>query len=193
MFIAEKGLDIPTVEIDLREREQLGEAFLKINPHATVPVLELDDGTRFLTTAGCRGYLEREFPEPPLLGSNASEAGIVADLLWRIETDAIMAVGECLRNSAKGMKDRAVPGTVNYAQIAELAERGRQRAQRFFTVLDELIGANEFLSGDTFTAADIDAYIFVDFAKWIKVTPPEDCENVRRWYAQIDQRESASL
>lgn len=193
MFIAEKGLDVPTVEVDLREGEQLREDFLKINPLATVPVLELDDGTRFLTTAGCRSYLEREYPEPPLLGGNSKQIGVIGDLLWRIETEAFMAVGECLRNSAKGLKDRALPGPVNYAQIAELAERGRQRAQRFFTVLDELAGSNEYLAGDSLTAADIDAYIFVEFAKWIKVTAPEECENVHRWHAQIGQRESARL
>ncbi len=193
MFIAEKGLDIPVVEIDLREREQLGETFLKVNPFATVPVLEADDGTRFLTTAGCRSYLERTHPEPPLLGADAREAGVVSDLLWRVEADGFMAVGECLRNASKGMKDRAVAGPVNYAQIPELAERGRQRATHFFSVLDELIGPDEFVAGERFTAVDIDAYIFVEFAKWIKVAAPEHCANVRRWHAQIDQRDSARL
>ena len=45
MFLAEKGLEIPSVQINTREREKFSEAFLAINPHSVVPVLELDDGT----------------------------------------------------------------------------------------------------------------------------------------------------
>ena len=88
MFIAEKGLEIPTQEIDLRSGEQLGKDFLKVNPNATVPVLETDDGTRFTSTA-CRAYLESEYPEPALLGRNSIERGHVAGLVWKIESDGL--------------------------------------------------------------------------------------------------------
>lgn len=191
MFIAEKGLDIPNVEVDLRAGEQLGEAFLKINPYATVPVLELDDGERLLTTAGCRAYLESRFPEPALLGRDAPERGRVADLVSRIESDAFLAVAECLRNSAKGMQGRALTGPHGYAQIPELAARGRERAERFYPELDRLIGEQPFLAGDTLTAADIDAFVFVEFSAWIKLEPPADCTNLARWHAAMAARPSA--
>lgn len=193
MFIAEKGLEIPTVQIDLRKKEQLEPEFLTLNPFATVPVLELDDGTRLLTTAGCRDFLEREYPQPALLGGSARDAGLVSDLLWRIENDAFAAVGECLRNSAKGMQGRALTGPDNYAQIPELAERGRQRATRFFVVLDEFIADKSFLAGDSFSAADIDAFIFIEFAKWIKLETPDDCQNIKHWYQMVGERDSAKL
>jgi len=193
MFIAEKGLEIATVEIDLRERAQLDAAFLEVNPFATVPVLELDDGTRFLTTAGCRAYLESAHPEPALLGRTASERGAVADALSRIETDGIAPVGDCLRNTAKGLKGRAVTGPVSYAQIPELGERGRLRATAFFAVLDEMIGSATFVVGDTVSAADIDAFIFVEFAKWIKSGIPDGCTNLQRWHESMASRPSAQL
>ena len=48
IFIAEKGINdiIETVEVNLRDGEQLTDSFRKINPYCTVPVLETDDGTR---------------------------------------------------------------------------------------------------------------------------------------------------
>ena len=131
MFIAEKGLDIETVEVDLRNGEQMGPDFRQVNPYCTVPVLELDDGTRLLSTAGIRAYLEAAHPEPALLGRTDAEKGVVADLVWRVEVDGFSAVGEALRNVAKGMKDRALTGPVNYAQIPDLGERGKARAGHF--------------------------------------------------------------
>ena len=124
VFMAEKGIEIPTVQVDLRAGEHLKPEFRMINPHCTVPVLVLDDGTRLVSTAAIWRYLEETHPEPPLMGTSAKEKAIIADTQWRIEAEGLMAVGEALRNSAPGMKDRAVTGPVNHAQIPELAQRG---------------------------------------------------------------------
>jgi len=190
IFIAEKGLEIPTVEVDLRVKEQLTPEFLRINPDATVPVLQLDDGTCLVTTAGCRAYLESIHPTPPLLGTDAAEKGRVADLISQIESGGLGAVAEALRNSARGMKDRAVTGPHNYAQIPALAERGRQRAERFFPVLESLLIDKPFLAGDTFSAADIDAFLFCEFVQWIKVLVPDNCPNLARWLESVRSRPS---
>ena len=90
IFIDEKGLSdqIESVEVNLREQEQLDEAFRAINPYCTVPVLELDDGTCLLSTAGCCRYLEEAFPEPPLMGRTVEEKAVVADLEWRMRSTA---------------------------------------------------------------------------------------------------------
>lgn len=193
MFIAEKHLDIETVQVDLRSGEQLGEAFLAVNPRATVPVLETSEGQRFISTAGCRAYLEAAYPEPPLLGRDAAERAEVADLIAAIEADAFMAVAECLRNSARGMRNRALTGPENYAQIPELAERGRTRAARFLPVLDAALDGRDMLVGDTVTAADIDAFVFVEFSQWIKLEVSPALTNVARWRAAMAARPSAAL
>ena len=99
IFIAEKGLKIETIEVDLRG-EHLSDEFKAINPHCTVPVLDLDDGSRLLSTVGIWHYLEAAYPEPPLMGATPEEKGHIADLQWRIELDGLMAVAEALRNSA---------------------------------------------------------------------------------------------
>jgi glutathione S-transferase len=195
MFIAEKGLtdDIETVEVNLREQEQLGEAFRAINPFCTVPVLELDDGTRLLSTAGCCRYLEEAYPEPPLMGRTAEEKAVVADMEWRMEIDGFLAAGEALRNAAKRLENRALVGPDDYAQIPELAERGRQRVARFMQTLDTILANRDYVAGAAFSIADITAFCTVDFAKWAKVDVPEDAANLQRWYAAVGARPSAAL
>lgn len=195
MFIAEKGLTdkIETVEVNLREAEQLGEAFRAINPYCTVPVLEADDGTRMFSTAGCCRYLEEAYPEPPLMGRSPEEKGLVADLAWRMEIDGFLAVGEALRNSAPGLKDRALTGPVDYPQIPELAERGRQRVQRFFTTLDTILEGRDYVAGETFSIADITAFCAVSFASRLKFELPDGANNAHRWFESVSARPSTAV
>lgn len=195
IFIGEKGLfdKIEVIQVDLREKQQLTPEFAAINPYLTVPVLELDDGTRLNNTVGIWRYLEETHPQPPLMGRDPLEKALIAQWQWRIEMEGFGAVGECLRNSARGMAGRATTGKHDYQQIPELAERGRLRAARFMENLDEIIGEKPFVVGDAFSIADIDALVYVDFAKWIKVEVPGTCKNVARWREIVSDRPSAQL
>lgn len=192
--LAEKGLldEIEVIEVNLREGEQRKPEFAVINPYLTVPVLELNDGRRIASSTGIFHYLEAAAPEPPLMGRTPAEKGLVGDLEWRIEMDGFMAIGECLRNTARGMAGRALTGKYDYEQIPELGARGRQRLERFFEGFDDLVGDKPFLAGDDYTIADITALVMVDFAKWIKVTLPEDAANAQRWYEAVSSRPSAA-
>ena len=191
IFIAEKNIPVEHIEVDLRNAEQMSDAFRAIKPYCTVPVLELDDGTHLTTTAGIWQYLEGAYPEPALMGKTAEQKGIIADLQWRIETGGFMAMSEYLRNSAPAMKGRALTGTVNYEQIPELAVRGQDRLTHFFDDIDELIGTKPYVAGETFSVADIDLLVVVDFAKWRKITLPETAVNAWRWYETVSARPSA--
>ena len=191
IFIAEKNIPVEHIEVDLRNAEQMSDAFRAINPYCTVPVLELDDGTHLTTTAGIWQYLEAAYPEPALMGKTAEQKGIIADLQWRIETGGFMAMSEYLRNSAPAMKGRALTGTVNYEQIPELAVRGQDRLTHFFNDIDELVSTKPYVAGETFSVADIDLLVVVDFAKWRKITLPETAVNAWRWYETVSARPSA--
>ena len=191
IFIAEKGLDIETVEVNLGEAEQLSDAFRAINPNCTVPVLELDDGNHLCTTAGIRGYLEAKNPETALLGGTPEEKGRIAETIWKIEIHGSSAIAEALRNSTPRMVNRALPGPVDYAQIPALAERGQQRLQHFLNGVDEMIGDKPFVTGDAYTAADIDLLVTLDFAGWLKMSLPESATNAQRWYEAVKARPSA--
>ena len=181
VFLAEKGIAVPTVQVDLRNGEQFTEAFRKINPDCTVPVLELDDGTRITDAIGICDYFEATQPEPNLLGRTPAEKGVVTAWQRQCERDGFYAMMEAFRNSTPGMKGRAVTGPGAYEQIPALAERGRARVQSFFEVLDARLAGSAFVAGPRYTIADITAMITVDWAGWIKLAPPEGATHLRRW------------
>jgi glutathione S-transferase len=191
VFVAEKGITLPTIQVDLRKGEQFGEAFRAINPDCTVPVLELDDGRRLTDSVGICLYLEEMHPQPPLLGVDAADRAIVAEWQRRAERDGFSAVAEAFRNSTPAFKTRALPGADDYAQIPALVERGRARTQAFFKLMNARLAEREFVAGERYTIADITAMIAVDFAGWIKLTIPDDCPHLRRWHQAVAARPSA--
>lgn len=190
VMIAEKGLDIETIEIDLGRGQQLSPEFRAINPRCTVPVLELDDGTRLTENAGIAAYLEAIAPDPPLLGRTPRERGLVANWNARVELEGFWPIADAFRNRSKGMADRAITGPTNYAQIPELAERGRARGLEFFDMLNTRLGETEYLAGEHFSVADIGAYILCDFAGWVKLGATEEHANTKRWLDLLSRRPS---
>jgi len=193
IFIAEKGLDIETIEVDLANQAQLSDEFRAINPRCTVPVLELDDGTTIVENIGIAVYLEAAYPEPNLLGANPLEKGLVSTWNARIEYEGLVPTADALRNSSKRMSNRAITGPTNYAQIPNLAERGLARCREFFAMLDARLEQSEFIAGERFTLADITALCIVDFASWIKIKIESDQVNLKRWHDNVSRRPSAAL
>jgi glutathione S-transferase len=191
IFLAEKGISVPTVQVDLRSNEQLTPQFRAINPDATVPVLELDNGTRITDAIGICVYFEASHPQPPLMGESAEEKAVVAAWQRTAERNGFYAVMDALRNSTPGLKDRALPGPDDYAQIPALAERGRARLARFFEQMDARLAQTEFVAGARYSIADITTLVGVDFARWVKMPVPEECGHLRRWHAQVSARPSA--
>lgn len=192
VFLAEKGIDIETVQVDLGSGEQFSAAFRKINPDCVVPVLELDDGTHLSEVLPICHYLEELYPEPALLGRTAVERSTT--LMWnaKVEQQGLWAAAEAFRNSAKSLTNNALPGPDNYTQIPELAERGRERVARFYARLDGQLASNEYIAGDFFSVADISAMVAIDFGSWIKIQMPDGASNLARWYSAVSQRPSAA-
>jgi len=188
--MAEKGIDIETVQIDLGAGEQFGDVFRAINPDCVVPALQLDDGSCLSEVIAICHYLEARYPEPALLGSSDEERARI--LMWncKVEQQGLWSVADAFRNSAKGLQGRALPGMVAYPQIPELAERGRGKVEQFFRRIDDQLADNEFIAGDRFSIADIAAVVVVDFSSWIKLSVPEDAENIQRWYKAVSARPS---
>ncbi len=193
MFIAEKGLDIPTVQVNLRNNEQLSDWFRELNPWCTVPVLELDDGTAISEAIAVSQFLEDMFPDPPLMGVGASDRSIVAMWNHRCEIDGFLAAGEAFRNAAKGLSGRALTGPDKVEQIPELAIRGRARVERFFAAINQQLATHQYIAGDRYSIADITAQIAVDFAGWTQLRIPEDHQHANRWFDDVRKRPSAQL
>lgn len=193
MFIAEKGVEIETREVDIGKGEQLGEAFLKVNPGGTVPVLVTEAGNVLTENLGIAAYLEKVFPEPPLLGRDAEETGAV--FMWNAicEAQGFMPLAEVLRNTSPRMKGRAIPGPVDIEQIPELAERGRLRLGLFYDKIEQRLAESPFLASDQFTLADITGFVLCEFSRVIRMTVPEENRATQAWLARIRERPSAQV
>ncbi|HEY6258674.1 MAG TPA: glutathione S-transferase [Xanthobacteraceae bacterium] len=193
IFLAEKGITVPTVQIDLRAGEQFTESFRAINPDCTVPVLELDDGRRISDAIGICVYFDAVKPEPALMGSDPAAKATIAAAQRRAEREGFYAVQEAVRNFTPGLKGHALPGPDGYEQIPALAERGRARVLRFFAAMDAELAGRAFVCGEAYSIADITTLVTVDFAKWIKLAIPEQCVHLRRWYDTVSARASAKV
>jgi glutathione S-transferase len=193
ILLAEKGVAHETVQIDLRQGEQLSVAYRQINPQCTVPAMRTDEGPLLADNAAITAYLEARYPRPPLLGSTPQEKAEIASWNWRVEFEGLLAIAEALRNSVPAMANRALPGPVDYVQIPELAQRGLARVQQFFVTLDERLAGRDHIATDRFSVADITAVVAVDFARVVKVKPTEQHPHLQRWRAAMAQRPSMSL
>jgi len=192
MLIAEKGLDIALVPVDLSTREQLSDAYRAINPRAVVPALELDDGSVIAEAPVIMRYLDDAYSDVPLFGTTPEEKAVTAMWERRAELEGFIAVMEGVRNAAAGLKGRAISGPHGYEQIPDLVERSRQRVANFYSDLDARLKSVDFVAGDRFSAADITSLVTVDFAtRAFNMPVPEDANAVRRWYTAVFARSSA--
>ena len=191
IFMAEKGLEIDAVQVDLASGGQFSAADRKINPDCVVPALRLDDGTCLSEVLAICQYLEDLQPEPTLLGRTPAERALVT--MWHTKVEQLGLLGrmEKFRSSARGFRDRALAGPDNYPQIPELAKRGRRRVEACHRKLDGHLADSEFLVGDLYSIADITAQVFVDFALRGNVPIPDGADNLRRWYESVSSRPSA--
>ena len=193
IFLAEKGIGHETVQVDMMQAEQMGDAFRAINPACTIPALRLDDGHVLTDNAAIAAWAEAAYPNPPLLGITPIEKAHIASWNAKLEAEGLMPIAEAMRNSAPAMKDRALPGPHNFAQIPALAERGVQRLQIFFDMFNAHMLGREFVATDRFTLADITATVIIDFARIVRMVPGEQHGAIIEWRARMAERPSMAL
>jgi glutathione S-transferase len=192
IFLAEKGLSIPQVPVDLGKGEQHSEAYRAINPRRVVPTLVLEDDTAIGEVPAIMRYLDEAFPEKPLLGTTPKDKALIAMWERRAELEGFAAVMEGVRNKIAGLKGRAIAGPHDYEQIPALVERSVLRVKNFFADLNERPGQVPFVAGECYSAADITAQVTVDFAKALELSVPADHAALKRWYETVSSRPSAA-
>ena len=188
MFIAEKGITVPTVEVDLMGGECQGEAYKAINPTGTSPSFELDDGRVFAEAVTICEYLEELYPEPALIGATPEDRAWNRMWVRRVE----LLISEHMYNGFRygvakdHFKDR-------FYLIPEAAEGLIEKARRARQWLDGLMDGRDFIAGDQITLADIVLFCCYDF---VKDTGPQPLDtnlpNLQPWYERMLARPSAT-
>ncbi len=185
IFMAEKGVEIERVAVDIRGGENLTPDYKAKNPAGRVPVLELDDGTFIGESVAICRYLEALHPQPNLLGSSAKEIALVEMWQRRAELNFMMNVAMAFRNITGFFKDRETP-------VKEYGEVSAVVAAEFVPMFDDQLGKTQYLAGDNFSIADITMAIAWGFAGQVKVVELPAAPNIERWLAEVNARPSFS-
>ncbi len=191
IFMAEKGIEIPSTHVDLMKGEQFGEPLRSVNPLFTVPALVTDEGPVLTQVNAICDYLEARHPAPPLLGSTPIEKAEIREWCHRVFCEGLIPIAEVFRNGNPAFAKRGLPGPLEIAQIPALVERGQQLLDAFFTTLERRLAGRDYLAGEAFSMADIDAFATCEFAGWIRRTIPAECTQLTRWRARVAERPSA--
>jgi glutathione S-transferase len=184
IFLAEKGIEVPTVQVDIGKAENRRPEYLAKNPMGTVPILELDDGTYLAESVAICRYFEELQPEPALLGTDARDRAFVEMWNRRMEFEVALPVMQTFRNTHEFFKGR-IP------QVPEYGEVCRAWAAKRFEWLDEELASREFVAGDRYTIADITAYVGIDFGRVTDIRIQPEQKNLQRWYDAVSARPSA--
>lgn len=192
IYLAERGICLAQVPVDLAAKEQFSSAFAVINPRRTVPALVLGDGTTISEVPAIWRYFEEAYPERPLTGATPKEKALISMWERRMELEGFAAVMETVRNSVPHLKGSAISGPHDYDQIPALVDRGKERIGDFYADLEKRLGASPFVAGEKFSVADITAVVAIDFAGKALGLPAPDGASTGRWYAAVAARASSS-
>ena len=186
VFLAEKGIKVPTEQVDLGKLQQRSDAYTAVNPMQRVPALVLDDGTVITESIAICRYFEALYPDPPFFGRGALDIALVEMWQRRVELHLLLPVSNVFRHLHPAMKQMEDP------QVAEWGEANKSRVMTFLRFLDGELKSRPYLAGKDFTVADITAMIAVDFMRVTKLSVPDDLGNVRRWHESVAGRPSAA-
>ena len=188
MFMAEKGITLPQVEIDLRGGENRRAPFNKsINPAGQTPALELDDGSVLTEILAICEYLDEIFPETSLIGTTPEERANTR--MWTRRID--LKICEPLTNGF-----RYAEGLPLFASrmrcLPDAAPGLKAIAQDGLQWLDPLIAGRDFIAGDRLTLADILLFAFLDFGTTVGQPIDPELIQITRWYDRMKSRPGAN-
>ncbi|WP_339878372.1 glutathione S-transferase family protein [Pseudidiomarina gelatinasegens] len=189
MFLAEKGLldNVEFIEVDIAKGENLTPEFVAMNPMKKVPVAVLDDGTSLAETMAICRYVEEAHPDTPkLLGESPKQKALIEQWLRWVDFYLMVPVGMCFQHTSGYFKDR-MNCFPDYGQDCFSA------AEKFLAFLNDHLKDKTYIMGDSFSAADINAFATVGFARVVKLRIGADQVHLQAWFDRINQRASAKV
>jgi glutathione S-transferase len=188
MFMAEKGLKIPSQDVDLMAGDNRKPEHLARNPHGQMPALELDDGSFISEILAICEYLEDTDPSPALIGANPKEKAQARMWTRRVDLNIVEPLTNGFRFSQglRLFKDRIVT-------VPEAADGLKKIAQDRLSWLDGQMAGKEFLCGKRFTLADIHLFCFLEFGTQVGQPLNPENKNVTAWFERIKARPSTAV
>jgi glutathione S-transferase len=186
IFLAEKGIEVPTEQINLGALQQRTADYTAINPMQRVPALVLDDGTVIAESIAICRYFEALQPDPPLFGRGPLDSALVEMWNRRAELHLLFHVASVFQHLHPAMAQMVSP------QVPEWGEANKPRIMAFLQFLDGELKNRPYIAGATFTVADITAMVAVDFMRASKLAVPEGLSNLKRWHEAVMARPSAA-
>jgi glutathione S-transferase len=184
VFLAEKGIDVERVQVDIMRNANRTPEFLKKNPLGSLPILELDDGTCLSESVAICRYFEELQPEPNLFGVGAREKALIEMWNRRVELEIFAPVGHVWSHLSEAAKGRG-------RRISEFGEIQKRAAIDRIAWLDRELGGRGFIAGDRYTIADITTLCMIDFARTVDIRIQPEQMNLARWYGEVSSRPSA--
>ncbi len=185
IFLAEKGIEVPLVQVDIMKNANRTAEFYEKNPLGSLPVLELDDGSCIAESVAICRYFEELHPAPALFGVGARERALIEMWNRRIELEIFAPVGQVWSHLSEVAKGRG-------HRIAEFGEIQKRAAIDRIAWLDEELENREFIAGDVFSIADITTLCMIDFARTVDIQIQDEQANLARWYREVASRPSAT-
>ena len=187
ILMASKGIDVDdmddleVIDIDFAKREQFSEAFTKINPMQTVPVLTLDDGTVLNDSQAVCEYLDRVYGERSVMGNDVVQRAQVCSMRRIAEFEVLYNFMLAFQHSHPSKAERI-------DQVPEFVEQSITRAIKALAYFETILENRKYLVHEQLSFADIVLYLGLDFGKVLKVNPVEQGDNLGRFYQMMNER-----
>jgi glutathione S-transferase len=187
MFVAEKGIVMEMVKVDIKGAENRREPYLSINPTGTCPTLALDDGRHLSEITAICEYLDQKRPAPPLIGHTPEERAETNMWVRRMDLNIFEPMANGFR-FAEGLKMYESRVHVIPQAAADL----KQIAQEQLAKLDKQIAGRKYICGGRMTLADITLFVFLSFGVDVGQPVNPELKNVSALYARMKARPSAA-
>jgi glutathione S-transferase len=185
IFLAEKGIDLELVQVDIMRNANRTPEFYKKNPSGSLPILELNDGSCLSESVAICRYFEELQPEPPLFGVGAREKALVEMWNRRVELEIFAPVGHVWSHLSEVAKGRG-------RRIPEFGRIQQRAAIERIAWLDAELQSREFIAGERYSIADITTLCMIDFARTVDIRIQPAQANLARWHSRISSRPSAT-
>ena len=184
IFLAEKGIEVPTTAVDMMQGENRTPEFLAMNPLGTMPVLELDNGAILTESIAICRYFEEQQPEPNLFGAGAEERAVVEMWNRRVELELLKPMSDQFRHFSPFWEGRVT-------QIPAYGELARAKVFETMAWFDRELAKRDYIAGDRYTVADITAQCALLLGRNTGARLPENLSNLNRWWTRVSSRPTA--